>query len=108
MNANNSTIDNSTSQPLQEDRDLFAQAIREAVMHKTDEELAELDKIEVEDRPPSRRHKIRMNRLFRERVGSKTFLPFPEVDSAYERLRSKIVIKLKINEYLDKKKQRRS
>ena len=105
---NNSTIDNTTPKPLQEDRDLFDHAIHEAVMHKMDEELAELDKIEVEDRPPSRRHKIRMNRLFRERVGSTTFLPFPEADSLYERLRSKIVIKFKINEYLDKKKQRRS
>ena len=39
----------------------------------------------------SHRHKIRMNRIFRDVAGSKT-LPFPEVDNAYERLRSKIVV----------------
>ena len=55
---------------------------------------------------PSKRHKIRMNRLFRERVGS-SFLPFPEVDCFYERVRSKIVVKFKINELLDKRKKRR-
>lgn len=42
---------------------------------------------------PSRRHKIQMNRLFRERIGG-SFLPFPEVDNLYERIRSKLVIKL--------------
>ena len=56
--------------------------------------------------PPSKRHKIRMNRLFRERVGG-SFLPFPEVDNLYERLRSKLVIKLKINEFFDHQKKRR-
>ena len=64
----------------------------------------ELEKIEVP--PPSKRHKIQMNRLFRERVGG-SFLPFPEADSFYERVRSKIVVKLKINEILDKRKKRR-
>lgn len=44
---------------------------------------------------PSYRYKIRMNRLFRERIGSKTFLPFPEVDNAIERFRSKVVIKFR-------------
>ena len=43
--------------------------------------------------PPSKRHKIRINRLFRERVGG-SFLPFPEVDNLYERIRSKLVVKL--------------
>ena len=43
---------------------------------------------------PSKRHKIRMNRLFRERVGG-SFLPFPEVENLYERVLSKLVIKLK-------------
>lgn len=55
---------------------------------------------------PSKRHKIRMNRLFRERVGG-SFLPFPEVDCFYERARSKLVVKLKINEFLDNYKERR-
>ena len=68
---------------------------------KDEEEIMDL-----EVPPPSKRHKIRMNRLFRERVGS-SFLPFPEVDCFYERARSKIIVKLKINEFLDKCKKRR-
>ena len=61
---------------------------------------------DIELPPPSKRHKIRMNRLFRERVGG-SFLPFPEVDCFYERARSNIFVKLKINEFLDKCKERR-
>ena len=61
---------------------------------------------DIEIPPPSKRHKIRMNRLFRERVGG-TFLPFPEVDNFYERARSKLVIKLKINEFSDRRKKSR-
>ena len=41
----------------------------------------------------SHRHKIIMNRLFRERVGGK-FLPYPEVDNLFEKARSWVVIKL--------------
>jgi len=55
---------------------------------------------------PSKRHKIRMNRLFRERVGG-SYIPFPEVDCFYERARSKIMVKLKIHEFLNKYKKRR-
>ena len=61
---------------------------------------------DIELPPPSKWHKIRMNRLFRERVGG-TFLPFPEADNFYERMRSKLVVKLKINEFLDRCKKRR-
>ena len=61
---------------------------------------------EIKEFSRSKRYKIRMNRLFRERVGG-TFLPFPEVDNFYERVRSKLVIKLKINEFLDRCEQRR-
>ncbi|MBE6548700.1 MAG: hypothetical protein E7667_07515 [Ruminococcaceae bacterium] len=61
---------------------------------------------DIELPPPSKRHKIRMNRLFRERVGG-SFLPFPEVDCFYESVRSKIVVKLKINAFLDKCKENR-
>lgn len=43
--------------------------------------------------PFSKRHKIWMNRFFRERVGSSN-PPFPEADSLFERIRSHIVIKL--------------
>ena len=59
---------------------------------------------DIELPPPSKRHKIRMNRVFRERVGG-TFLPFPEVDNIYDRVRSKLVIKLKINEISDRLKE---
>ena len=61
----------------------------------------ELNDIEI-----SKHHKIQMNRLFRERVGG-TYIPYPEVDNFYERVRSKIVIKLKINEFLDRRKERK-
>ncbi len=62
--------------------------------------------IKVEKRKPSKRHKIRINRIFRERVGS-TIPPYPEVDNLYERVRSKLVIKFKINEFLDRRRKRK-
>ena len=67
-----------------------------------DQEIRKLDEeIDGMVMPPlSRRHKIRMNRLFRERVRD-SFLPFPEEDNIFERIRSKLIIKLKINEFLD-------
>ncbi len=39
----------------------------------------------------SLRHKRRMNRLFREKVGG-DYLPYPEIDTPFERIRSRIVI----------------
>ena len=42
----------------------------------------------------SDRHKIKMNRIFRELVGGK-FIPFPEVDTWVERIRSSIVVLFK-------------
>ncbi len=87
-----------------EDRTLFERALSEASdshFRKMEEETKD-----SEMPPPSKRFKIRMNRLFRERVGG-SFLPFPEEDTLYERIRSKLVIKLKINEYLDRRKERR-
>jgi len=84
--------------------DEFDRILRETVRSRLQKLLEEPDYTE---RPPAtKRHKIRMNCLFRERVGG-SFLPFPEVDNFYERARSKIVIKLKINEFLDKPKARR-
>ena len=87
-----------------ENRALFKRALLDAVdseIRKIEEEMKD-----IETPPPSKRHKIRMNRLFRERVGG-TFLPFPEVDNFYERVRSKLVIKLKINEFFDRLQKRR-
>lgn len=87
-----------------ETRELFIRALLEV-------EEEEIRKIEEETKdmeipPPTKRHKTRMNRLFRERVGG-SFLPFPEADNLYERARSKLVIKLKINEFFDRRKKRR-
>ena len=69
-------------------------------------EFDPINEEEIELPPLSKRHKIRMNRLFRERVGG-TFLPFPEVDNFYERTRSKLVIKLKINKISERRKKSR-
>ena len=87
-----------------ENRELFKRALSEAMDSKIRKIEQETKDMEIP--PTSKRHKIRMNRLFRERVGG-SFLPFPEVDNFYEIARSKIVIKLKINEFLDKRKARR-
>ena len=87
-----------------ENRELFRRALMEAMDAKIQQFEEETKDVELS--PPSRRHMIRMNRLFRERVGS-TFLPFPEADNLYERVRSKIVIKLKINEFIDRRRELR-
>ncbi len=61
-----------------ENRELFKRALSEATdlkTHKIDEEIKN-----VELPPLSKRHKIRMNRLFRERIGG-SFIPFPEKDN---------------------------
>ena len=87
-----------------ESRELFMRSLSEVVdaeISKTEEEIKDM-----EIPQPSKRHKIRMNRLFRERVGG-TFLPFPEADNFYERVRSKLVIKLKINNFFDRREKRR-
>ena len=87
-----------------ENLELFKRALSEAMDSKIlgiEEEIKD-----VELPPQSKRHKIRMNRLFRERV-SDTFLPFPEADNFYERVRSKLVIKLKINEFSTAEKKHR-
>lgn len=38
----------------------------------------------------SNRYKKKINRLFREQVGSK-YIPHPEVDNPYEKIRSRII-----------------
>ena len=89
---------------LDENFHLFKRALSEGVEAKFNKIREEIGDDELP--PPSKRYKIRMNRLFRERVGG-SFLPFPEADCFYERVRSKIVVKLKINEFLDKCKEHR-
>ena len=87
-----------------ESRELFMSVLADVVNSEALEIEEKIKNIELP--PPSKRHKIRMNRLFRERVGG-TFLPFPEADNFYERVRSKLVIKLKINEFFDRREKRR-
>lgn len=69
----------------------FDKAIAEACRLKVEEELRELDE-EMKDfhYEPSDRFKRKMNRLFREQVGSKK-VPHPEVDTLFERIRSNCV-----------------
>ena len=83
--------------------------LKPAIADAMDEKIRNMDKeIEhMEISPPSKRHKIRMNRLFRERAESSR-IPFPEADNLYERVRSKLVTKFKINEIFDRRKERRS
>jgi len=50
----------------------ISSALTEAVENKMVEEESALKDMEIP--PPSKRHKIRMNRLFREQVGD-SFLP---------------------------------
>ena len=91
-------VNNTNATAVQDNLELFKQALNEATFNIEED-------IEDVEYTPSRRHKIRMNRIFRERVGGK-FLPFPEVDNAFERMRSKIVVIFKINDILDKKKEK--
>ncbi len=86
-----------------EKRELFKRALSEAENSKIRKIEEEIKDMEIP--PPSKRYKIRMNRLFRERVGG-SFLPFPEEDNLYERVRSKLVIKLKINEFSNRREKR--
>ena len=69
----------------------FDELIKVASSDIFDEEL-DIDE-NTESIEVSHRHKIRMNRFFRERVGGK-FLPYPEVDNLFEKVRSWVVKKL--------------
>lgn len=62
-----------------------------------EEDRALIRQFELEPKEPinpSRRHKIRMNRIFR-MYAEDIPIPFPEVDSCYERMRSVIIKWLK-------------
>lgn len=71
----------------------FEKLIELALSDTADEEFDIDDNTEPIE--VNHRHKIRMNRLFRERVGGK-FLPYPEVDNVFERTRSWFVVKLNL------------
>ena len=89
-----------------EDDDFFvfeSDEVRERFLRILWESVDKLPSIEEADepeRPPAtKRHMLRMNRLFRERFGG-SFLPFPEADNFYQRARSKIIVKLRINKLM--------
>ena len=85
-----------------DDLELFKRALSEALDSKICEIEEEIKDVELP--PPSKRYKIRMNRLFRERACG-AFLPFPESDNLYERFRSRLIVKFKINEFIDRLKE---
>ena len=100
-----------------EDDDFFvfeSDEVRERFLRILWESVDKLPSIEEADeleRPPAtKRHMLRMNRLFRERFGG-SFLPFPEADNFYQRARSKIIVKLRINKLMyrleEQRRQRR-
>ena len=71
------------------------------IQEKVDKEL------EIEGVPePPRRNKIGMNRICRDHLGSSN-IPYPEVDSKYERARSKIIGMLRIKKYFRRRKSRK-
>lgn len=69
----------------------FKEAMRLYVEEETKKLDEEMAKDNMDDFEFSDRHKKRMNRLFREQVGIKDRIPYPEIDSRYERIRSSIV-----------------
>ncbi|MBE6872257.1 MAG: hypothetical protein E7491_09975 [Ruminococcaceae bacterium] len=78
-----------------ESRKALGHALYEAVnedVRKHVDEIAYAEKVQH-----SKQHKIKMNRLFRERIRS-SFIPFPEVDNLYEKARGKLITKFKIKE----------
>ena len=60
-------------------------------MNERNNEFYEEPDAVFEPIPYSRRFKRRMNRLFREEVGSRR-IPHPEVDNLWERMRSRMVL----------------
>ncbi len=92
QNNENINTENLIEDKTSENREYFKRALAEAIENKMREEEEQIKNIEA---ATTRRHRIRMNRWFREQVGGSR-IPFPEVDNLYERIRSKLVVKLKI------------
>ena len=68
---------------IQREEDSLDKLIREAFKYAGKKDIAEFDALPQDEIEPSRHFKIRMNRFFRERVGSS--VPYPEVDCFYKR-----------------------
>lgn len=79
QNVKNINGEKFSSNSLIDNREFFKRALAETIEMKIrkEEEWIELTA------STSRRHKIQMNRLFREHVGS-SFIPFPELDNLDE------------------------
>ena len=92
-NNENINTENLIEDKTSENREYFKRALAEAIENKMREEEEQIK--DIEPATTTRRHRIRMNRWFREQVGGSR-IPFPEVDNLYERIRSKLVVKLKI------------
>ncbi len=103
QNIENAKEENLFADKTSENREYFKRALAEAIEMKMREEEEQIKDIEA---TTTRRHRIRMNRWFREQVGGFR-IPFPEVDNLYERIRSKLVVKLKINEFIEHRKKER-
>lgn len=88
-----------------ENREYFIKALREVVDEEMEKELDGIEDCDMEIYY-SDDHKRKMNRIMRERVGTSK-LPFPEVDSRYERIRSRLVVIFHINSFSDRHKERK-
>ena len=71
----------------------------ESYMKEEAEKFMAIDTTETHE--PSKRFKVKMNRLFREQVGG-NYIPHPEVDNWFEKTRSSAVVRW--NALRDKKK----
>jgi len=76
------------------------EALEKIFMEESEKEWAEIEKLPEAEF--SRRHKIWSNRLFREIVRSDK-IPYPEADHFLERLRSKLVVKLRLEKFFWRK-----
>ncbi len=90
------------------DDDVIKQFLRSAFEDNTDCgnicDVSEGDNVDIEF---SYKHKVKMNRLFREMVGG-GYIPFPEVDTLTERIRSgAVVIYLRLKERIKRGKNKK-
>lgn len=76
------------------------ESLEKIFMEESEKEWAEIENLPEAEF--SRRHKIWSNRLFREIVGSNKIL-YPEVDHFLERLRSRFVVKLRLEKFFWRK-----
>lgn len=65
----------------------------ESYMKEEAEKFMAIDATETHE--PSKRFKVKMNRLFREQVGG-NYIPHPEVDNWFERARSSVIKRIEI------------